>query len=112
MTVHIEEVVNDVDVEEVDYDIQDVDDDLEDYFEEENDVDDLGCFRHKEIPSEINARLDSFHKFNKAGKDVVENGDFKSTEILVKRGEIYRQHIDSLLRSKETDAIESWMSCR
>ena len=67
--------------------------------------------------------------FDAAGKDLVENGHFMSTEILEMisvlnsrkekmlecwdlREEIYRQHIDYLLWAKEIDAIESWMSCR
>jgi len=85
--------------------------------------------RHKEIRSEIDARLDSFKKFETAGKELISGGHFMSTEILEKisvlntrkekmlecwslREEIYNQHLDYLVWAKETDAIEYWMSSR
>merc|ERR1711892_192516 len=85
--------------------------------------------RHQEIRSEIDARLDSFKKFDLAGKELINAGHFMSTEILEKisilysrkekmleswglREEIYNQHLDYLMWSKDTDAIESWISSR
>jgi len=85
--------------------------------------------RHKEIRSEIDARLDSFKRFETAGKELINGGHFMSTEILEKisvlsnrkekmlecwslREEIYKQHLDYLMWAKETDAIEYWMSSR
>merc|ERR1711970_1354779 len=85
--------------------------------------------RHKEIRSEIDARLESFKRFETAGKDLISGGHFMSAEILEKisvlntrkekmlecwglREEIYNQHLDYLVWAKETDAIEYWMSSR
>ena len=85
--------------------------------------------RHKEIRSEIDARLGLFTKFEEAGQKLIKNGHFMSTEILEKisvlmsrkdkilecwslREEIYNQHLDYLLWTKDADAIESWMSSR
>ena len=85
--------------------------------------------RHKEIKSEIDARLGLFNKFEESGKTLIKNGHFMSTEILEKisnlnnrkekmleswnlREEIYHQHQDYLLWAKDTTAIESWMSSR
>ena len=85
--------------------------------------------RHKEIRSEIDARLGLFTRFEAAGKELIRSGHFMSTEILDKisaltsrkekmlecwtlREEIYSQHQDYLLWAKDTSAIESWMSSR
>ena len=85
--------------------------------------------RHKEIKSEIDARLGLFTKFESAGKELIKNGHFMSSEIIEKisnlnnrkdkmlecwnlREEIYHQHQDYLLWTKDTTAIESWMSSR
>jgi len=85
--------------------------------------------RHKEIRSEIDARLESFKRFETAGKDLISGGHFMSAEILEKisvlntrkekmlecwglREEIYNQHLDYLVWAKEADAIEYWMSSR
>ena len=85
--------------------------------------------RHKEIKSEIDARLGLFTRFETAGKELIRNGHFMSTEILDKisnltgrrekmlecwtlREEIYHQHQDYLLWAKDTNAMESWMSSR
>merc|ERR1711892_1605075 len=38
--------------------------------------------RHKEIRSEIDARLESFKRFEAAGKELINGGHFMSTEIL------------------------------
>merc|ERR1719422_521777 len=70
--------------------------------------------RHKEIRSEIDARLESFKRFETAGKELISGGHFMSAEILDKisnlnnrkdkmvecwtlREEIYHQHLDYLL---------------
>jgi len=85
--------------------------------------------RHKEIRSEIDARLESFKRFETAGKELISGGHFMSAEILEKisvlntrkekmlecwglREEIYNQHLDYLVWAKEADAIEYWMSSR
>merc|ERR1719445_207309 len=85
--------------------------------------------RHKEIMSEIDARLGLFTKFELTGQDLIKNGHFMSSEILDKisvlnsrkdkilecwslREEIYNQHLDYLLWTKDADAMESWMSSR
>ena len=85
--------------------------------------------RHKELKSELDARQDSFRRFETAGKELVAAGHFMSSEILEKisvlnsrwekmqecwglREEIYNQHLDFLQWSKETDAVESWMASR
>ena len=85
--------------------------------------------RHKELKSELDARQDSFRRFESAGKELVAAGHFMSSEILEKisvlnsrwekmqecwglREEIYNQHLDFLQWSKETDAVESWMASR
>ena len=85
--------------------------------------------RHKELKSELDARQDSFRKFETAGKELISAGHFMASEILEKisvlnsrwaamqdcwalREEIYRQHQDFLQWSKETDAVESWMASR
>merc|ERR550532_1036992 len=85
--------------------------------------------RHKEIRSEIDARLGLFTKFEQAGQELIKNGHFMSSEILDKisvlnsrkdkilecwslREEIYNQHLDYLLWTKDADAMESWMSSR
>ena len=85
--------------------------------------------RHKELKSELDARQDSFRRFESAGKELVTAGHFMSSEILEKisvlnsrwekmqecwglREEIYNQHLDFLQWSKETDAVESWMASR
>ena len=73
--------------------------------------------RHKEIMSEIDARLGLFTKFELTGQDLIQNGHFMSSEILDKisvlntrkdkilecwslREEIYNQHFDYLLWTK------------
>merc|ERR1719347_742959 len=80
--------------------------------------------RHNELKSELDARQDSFRRFETAGKELIKNGHFMSSEILEKisvlnsrwekmqecwglREEIYNQHLDFLQWSKETDAVES-----
>ena len=85
--------------------------------------------RHKEIRSEIDARLGLFTRFEGTGQELIRNGHFMSTEILDKistltsrkekmlecwtlREEIYHQHQDYLLWEKDTNAMESWMSSR
>merc|ERR1719422_2284142 len=85
--------------------------------------------RHKEIKSEIDARLGLFSRFESSGKELIRSGHFMSTEILDKisnlnnrkdkmvecwtlREEIYHQHLDYLLWAKDTNAMESWMSSR
>jgi len=85
--------------------------------------------RHKEIKSEIDARLDSFNQFETSGNELISGGHFMSSEILEKisvlntrkekmfecwslREEIYSQHLDYLVWAKETDAVEYWMSSR
>ena len=80
--------------------------------------------RHKEIMSEIDARLGLFTKFELTGQDLIQNGHFMSSEILDKisvlnsrkdkilecwglRKEIYNQHLDYLLWTKVGSILSS-----
>merc|ERR1712117_243314 len=77
----------------------------------------------------MDARLGLFKRFESSGKELINAGHFMSKEILDKishlntrkdsmiecwtlREEIYNQHMDYLLWTKDTNAIESWMSSR
>ena len=83
--------------------------------------------RDKELKSELNVRQDSFQRFEIAGKELLEAGQFNSPKMFYKismlyflwnkmqeccslREEMNNRHIDFLQFSGETDAMEGWMA--